>query len=129
MGGRVGPPSKQTTFFNFLASHDGIGVVPAHGFLEPSEVAAIVQQVLDHGGQVNYKDTPGGPVPYELCVTLFDALNRPDSGKPDSLQIDRFMAANAVLLSLQGVPGIYIHSLFGSPWITRGWPRAASTGA
>lgn len=111
----LAPPSADTTFFNFLASHDGIGVVPANGILEPSEVAAVVQQVLDHGGQVNYKDTPQGPVPYELCVTLFDALNSPNSRETASLQIDRFIAANAILLSLQGVPGIYVHSLFGSP--------------
>jgi sucrose phosphorylase len=109
------PPSQDTTFFNFLASHDGIGVVPANGILEPSEITAIVRQVLDHGGRVNYKDTPVGPVPYELCVTLFDALNPSDGSEPEGLQIDRFIAANAILLSLQGVPGIYVHSLFGSP--------------
>jgi sucrose phosphorylase len=109
------PPSEQTTFFNFLASHDGLGVVPANGTLEPEEIAAIVQQALDHGGRVNYKDTPEGPVPYELCLTLFDALNHPHSDEDEDLKMARFMAANAVLLSLQGVPGVYIHSLFGSP--------------
>ncbi len=108
-------PSEQTTFFNFLASHDGLGVVPASGLLEPAEIAAIVQQALDHGGRVNYKDTPEGPVPYELCLTLFDALNPPHSDESEDLKIDRFMAANAILLSLQGVPGIYFHSLLGSP--------------
>ncbi|GIW33835.1 sugar phosphorylase [Meiothermus sp.] len=108
-------PSEQTTFFNFLASHDGLGVVPAQGLLEPEEIAALVQQALDHGGRVNYKDTPEGPVPYELCLTLFDALNPPYSEEPEDLQIDRFLAAQAILLSLQGVPGVYIHSLFGSP--------------
>lgn len=109
------PPSQETTFFNFLASHDGIGVVPASGILEPQEIAALVQQALDHGGQVNYKHTPQGAVPYELCLTLYDALNNPHSGESQDLQIARFMAANAILLSLQGVPGVYIHSIFGSP--------------
>ncbi|MDX2004933.1 MAG: sugar phosphorylase [Meiothermus sp.] len=108
------PPTPQTTFFNFLASHDGIGVVPANGILEPEEIGSIVQQSLDHGGKVNYKDTPSGPVPYELCITLFDALSGPNSGEPEDLKIDRFMAANAVLLSLQGVPGVYFHSILGS---------------
>ncbi|MCX7802915.1 MAG: alpha-amylase family glycosyl hydrolase, partial [Meiothermus ruber] len=109
------PPSERTTFFNFLASHDGLGVVPAHGILEPEEIAALVQQALDHGGRVNYKDTPAGPVPYELCLTLFDALNHPHGDEDEDLKIARFLAAHAVLLSLQGVPGVYIHSLFGSP--------------
>ncbi|WP_243455098.1 hypothetical protein [Meiothermus sp. CFH 77666] len=84
-------------------------------WLEPAEIAALVQQALDHGGRVNYKDTPEGPVPYELCLTLFDALNHPHSDESEDLKIDRFMAANAILLSLQGVPGIYFHSLLGSP--------------
>lgn len=108
-------PGEQTTFFNFLASHDGLGMVPAQGLLEPEEIAALVQQALDHGGKVNYKDTPEGPVPYELCLTLFDALNPPCSAEPEDLQIDRFLAAQAILLSLRGVPGLYIHSLFGTP--------------
>ena len=33
------------------------------------------------------------------------------------LQVNRFIAAQAIMLSLIGVPGIYFHSLFGS----RGW--------
>ncbi|MFN8387005.1 MAG: hypothetical protein U0X92_11360 [Anaerolineales bacterium] len=32
-------------------------------------------------------------------------------------QVNRFLAAQAIMLSLVGVPGIYFHSLFGS----RGW--------
>jgi sucrose phosphorylase len=111
----LAPPSDETSFFNFLASHDGIGVVPANGILAPGEIQAIVQQAIDHGGKVNYKDTAGGPVPYELCITLFDALNAPRGSDSEATRIDRFVAANAILLSLQGVPGIYVHSLFGSP--------------
>ena len=42
-----------------------------------------------------------------------------------TLQVDRFMAAQAIMLALSGVPGIYFHSLFGS----RGWPEGvAQTG-
>lgn len=111
----LAPPSEATCFFNFLASHDGIGVVPASGILAPDEIDAIVQQAIDHGGKVNYKDTANGPMPYELCITLFDALNAPHSGDGEERKVDRFLAANAILLSLQGVPGIYVHSLFGSP--------------
>lgn len=109
------PPSQDTTFFNFLASHDGLGVVPANGILAPQEINAIVQQAIDHGGKVNYKNTASGAVPYELCITLFDALNAPQGQDSESTKIDRFLAAQAILLSLQGVPGIYVHSLFGSP--------------
>ncbi|GAB4212673.1 MAG: sugar phosphorylase [Roseiflexaceae bacterium] len=107
------PPSERTSFFNFLASHDGIGVVPATGLLTPDEVAALVARTLQHGGRVSYKSNPdGSQSPYELNITLFDALSDPAADDP--LAIDRFVAAHAVMLALQGVPGIYIHSLVGS---------------
>ncbi len=101
-------------FFNFIASHDGIGVMPAKGVLSEEQVDAIVNQVLAHGGKVSYKSNPdGSQVVYELNTTLFDALNDPQSPNP-SLDIPRFMASQVILLSLAGVPGIYYHSLFGS---------------
>lgn len=107
------PPSDRTSFFNFLASHDGIGVVPASGILSPDEVAALVERTLRHGGRVSYKSNPdGSQSPYELNITLFDALSDPAANDPHA--IDRFVAAHAVMLALQGVPGIYVHSLVGS---------------
>jgi sucrose phosphorylase len=104
-----------TAFFNFLASHDGIGVVPASGLIAPEDVQALATQVEQHGGRVNYRNTPEGAKAYELCTTLFDALSDPNSNEAESLKINRFLAANAILLALQGVPGIYVHSVFGSP--------------
>ena len=38
-------PSDATTFFNFEASHDGIGVVPARGILTDAEVQALADRV------------------------------------------------------------------------------------
>jgi sucrose phosphorylase len=114
-------PSDRVTFFNFLASHDGVGLNPARGLLPQSEIDALVQQTLAHGGLVSYKHNPDGTQsPYELNINYFDALSDP-KGRPQgsSLQVDRFMAAQAIMLSLAGVPGIYFHSLFGS----RGWPE------
>jgi glycosidase len=106
--------SPGTTFFNFIASHDGIGVRPAEGILTSEEIQALARQTLDHGGQVSYKTNPDGSRSvYELNVTLFDALNNPRQPKPE-LDIRRFMASQAIMLSLAGVPGIYFHSLFGS---------------
>jgi sucrose phosphorylase len=112
--GSLTAPSNTTTFFNFLASHDGIGVVPATGILSPEEVAALVARTLEHGGHVSYKNnSDGSQSPYELNITLFDALSHPND-QADALKIDRFIAANAIMLALQGVPGIYVHSLIGS---------------
>ena len=108
-------PSDQTTFFNFLASHDGIGINPARGILSNTEIDAMIQRVIDHGGLVSYKDdVSGAPIPYELNINYFDALSNPHSEEPLNTQVDRFMTAQAIMLALVGVPGIYFHSLFGS---------------
>ena len=49
-----------------------------------------------------------------MNIVYFDALNDPASGESVETQVDRFMVAQAIMLSLAGVPGIYFHSLFGS---------------
>jgi len=111
-------PSSRTTFFNFLASHDGIGINPARAILSDIEIDALIEGVVQHGGLVSYKDDASGvQKPYELNINYFDALSDPRAHEPLRTQVDRFMTAQAIMLALVGVPGIYFHSLFGS----RGW--------
>jgi len=111
-------PSRQVTFFNFLASHDGIGLNPARGILRDDEIDALVARALAHNGLVSYKaNADGTSSPYELNINYFDALNDPHARESLDTQIDRFVCAHAIMLALVGVPGIYFHSLFGS----RGW--------
>lgn len=108
-------PSDRVTFFNFLASHDGIGLNPVRGILSPSDIDALVEGTMEHGGLVSYKHNPdGSQSPYELNINYFDALSDPQSSEPLQRQIDRFITAQAIMLALVGVPGIYFHSLFGS---------------
>jgi sucrose phosphorylase len=108
-------PSDQTSFFNFLASHDGIGLKPARGILSSAAIQALVTQTLAHGGLISFnQNADGGESAYELNINYFDALSNPFGGEALATQIDRFMAAHAIMLSLQGLPGIYFHSLFGS---------------
>lgn len=111
-------PSPSTTFFNFLASHDGIGVGGARGYLTEDEIGSVARRTEELGGNVSYRVAPDGTrVPYELNVNYLDALGDPRQDEPDELVAERFLTSQAVMLSLQGVPGIYFHSLFGS----RGW--------
>ncbi len=106
------PPGA--TFFNFIASHDGIGVRPAEGVLSPEEMQALVDRTLAHGGQVSYKANPDGSRSvYELNATLYDLLNDPAHPNLEE-DVARFLASQSILLSLAGVPGVYVHSLFGS---------------
>jgi sucrose phosphorylase len=109
--------SETATFFNFIASHDGIGVRPAEGILDAAEFQGLVDRAQAHGGFVSFKTNPDGTQsPYELNISLFDALSDPARVEEEGreLQVRRFMASQAIMLSLAGVPGIYAHSLLGS---------------
>ncbi len=108
------PLTGNTAYFNFLASHDGIGMRPVEGILTESEKDVIYQTVIKHGGRISYKfDSDGSKSPYELNINYMDALTDPTS--PDmGTRVDRFVAAHAIMLSIAGMPGIYIHSLVGS---------------
>jgi len=119
-------PSDQTTFFNFLASHDGIGLNPARGLLPDSEIAYMVDRCQAHGGRISYKNNANGTCsPYEMNIVFFDALNDCAAGEELELQVDRFLVSQAIMLVLRGVPGIYFHSLFGS---RNDFEAAASSG-
>ncbi len=107
--------SNRTTFLNFLASHDGIGLNPVRGLLTDADIDRLVAKTLAHGGLISYKQNPDGTQsPYEMNINYFDALSDPTSDEPLDFQVSRFMAAQAIMLSLRGIPGIYFHSLFGS---------------
>lgn len=108
-------PSPHVTFFNFLASHDGIGVNPVRGILHEREIGFLAETVLARGGFVSYKNnSDGSKSPYELNITYFDALCAPSAEEAMPIQISRFLAAQAIMLAMRGMPGIYFHSLFGS---------------
>jgi sucrose phosphorylase len=106
-------PSDKVCFFNFTASHDGIGLRPIKGILTDAEVMHIGDTVKAHGGLVSYKtDSDGSKSPYELNCSYIDALTHPD--EDDAIRYKRMLLAQATVLAMPGVPGIYFHSLVGS---------------
>lgn len=105
--------SDEATFFNFLASHDGIGMRPVEGILDDTERETIVERVLNNQGKVSYKSNPdGSQTVYELNINYGDALR--SSEDTDQLAAKKLIAAHNILLSFVGVPAIYYHSIFGS---------------
>jgi sucrose phosphorylase len=103
--------SAHNTFFNFTASHDGIGVRPLEGILDPAELDGLIEIVNANGGQVSYKQNPdGSESPYELNITYVDAILAGTS----SNRADKFLASQSIQYALPGVPATYIHSLLGS---------------
>jgi len=108
-------PSPEATFFNFTASHDGIGVMPARGLLSETGIQALVDTTLAHGGHVSQKaNADGSQSVYELNISYFDALSDPAADEPITTQVRRFVVSQAIMLALAGVPGIYVHSFLGS---------------
>ena len=106
-------PSPETTWFNFTASHDGIGVRPVEGILDGDEVARLIARTEAVGGRVSYKGNPDGSrSPYELNVTYVDAIAGVDD--PPETQARRFLVSQSVMLALAGMPAVYVHSLLGS---------------
>ncbi|MDA8781754.1 sugar phosphorylase [Porticoccaceae bacterium] len=109
------PPARNgTTYFNFVASHDGIGLRPAEGLLSDSEINILVTTMQGFGGHVSWRALDdGGSKPYEINISLFDALQGTVQGA-DDLGLQRFICAHAVMLALEGIPALYIHSLVGT---------------
>ncbi len=102
-----------TCFFNFTASHDGVGVRPLQGIVPPSEIEVLAEKALEHGGFVSYKDNGDGTQsPYELNCNYLDLVTHPSAD--DTLRINRFLLTQSVMLCMPGVPGVYYHSILGS---------------
>ena len=120
------PPG--TTYFNFTASHDGVGVRPLEGLLSPERRDQLVAAAQMRGGLIGTKRNPDGTdTPYELNVTYLDLLSDPHDPDPDR-HAARFLASQAIMLALRGIPGIYFHSLVGTrndsqAAVTSGIPR------
>lgn len=120
------PPAQNgTAYFNFIASHDGIGLRPAEGLLSDEEISELVHTMQNFGGKISWRASDHGQQkPYEINITLFDALQGTIKG-PDRWQIDRFICAHAIMLGMEGIPGLYIHSLLGT---SNDYEKVANTG-
>lgn len=104
--------SAKATYFNFLASHDGIGLRPVENILSEKEINQMVAHVEENGGKVSMKtNTDGTQSVYEMNINYSEALK--DIAHPEETP-QKMLAAHAILLSVIGVPAIYYHSIFGS---------------
>ncbi|QDV17671.1 Sucrose phosphorylase [Gimesia panareensis] len=109
------PPALHgTTYLNFIASHDGIGLRPAEGLMDEDEISQMVAMMEQFGGRISMRSLAGGGMrPYEINISLFDAMQGTLDGE-DEWQIPRFLCAHAIMIALEGIPAIYIHSFLGT---------------
>lgn len=110
------PPAPMgCSYLNFSASHDGIGMRPAEGLLPPAEIESMVETVTKNGGKSSMRVLGDGSESiYELNCTYFDALGNPDEPN-DTYHIERFLTSQTIVMSLEGMPAFYIHSLLATP--------------
>ena len=108
-------PPPGTSVLNFTASHDGIGLRPLESLVPAERVERLVSSVQARGGLVSRRlGRDGRDAPYELNITYFDALGDPDGPWGNPLHLQRFLASQALMLSLRGIPAVFFHSLLGT---------------
>ncbi|MBR9842096.1 MAG: sugar phosphorylase [Rhodobacteraceae bacterium] len=110
------PPAQLgCAYLNFTASHDGIGMRPAEGVLPDEEKEKVIDTVRALGGLVSMRALPdGGEAPYELNTTFYEAMKRTFKGE-DAHHMARFLCSQTIVMSLEGIPAFYIHSLLATP--------------
>ena len=111
---------ESNTFFNFTASHDGVGVRPLEGLLPQEEFNRLVEGMKRNGARISTKrNSDGSDSPYEINIAYFDAMRGIHSGM-DKLQNDRFICSQTIMMTMKGVPAFYIHSLLATHNYTEG---------
>ena len=51
-------------YLNFIASHDGIGMRPAEGYLSKEKLSNFFKRLKKNGGQLSYRKVQGSPKKY-----------------------------------------------------------------
>jgi len=109
------PAQKGTTFFNFLASHDGIGLRPLEGLIDDDALGHLIGLMETQGGMISWRSLEGGESkPYEINISLFDAMKGTLDNPNDGFQEARFICAHTIMLGIEGIPAFYIHSLLST---------------
>jgi len=117
--GTLPAPGEGPVFFNFLASHDGVGILPAKGLVDDKSFQKTLDTVLARGALLSYKDTKDGAVPYEINCSYLSAVAPPSLGTVEE-RARAFLCCHAVLFALAGLPAVYFHSWIGSEQWTEG---------
>lgn len=107
--------APSTTYLNFTASHDGVGVRPLQGLVDEDRFERLLGEVRSRGGHVSTRRLADGTdSPYELNIAYLSALEDREAASLED-RARRFLTSQAVMLALRGVPAVYFHSLVGTP--------------
>ena len=102
-------------YLNFIASHDGIGMRPAEGYLNKDNLSKFFKRLKKNGGQLSYRKVQGSSKKvYEANITLFNAFQKTDYDKKGKYFLERYISAHAIMIAFEGIPAIYFNSIFGT---------------
>jgi glycosidase len=105
----IAPPHGGTSFLNFLASHDGVGVRPAEGLLDAADIDLLAGATVRGGGEISQRElSDGATAVYELNSTWYSVLA---AGQSEEAALRRHLATHAIVLALRGIPALYVQSL------------------
>ena len=108
--------SDAATFFNFLDSHDGIGLMGVKEILSRDEIDFIIERAKSQGALISHKMTEERKEePYEINSTWWSAINGDGNREEIEFQVRRYVATRSIALVIPGVPGIYVHGALGTP--------------
>ncbi|MFK7890090.1 MAG: sugar phosphorylase, partial [Granulosicoccus sp.] len=109
------PAPPGCTYLNFTASHDGIGMRPVEGLLPEEEIQRMINAVQAGGGLLSKRAlADGGEAVYEINCGFFPAMARTFNGE-DDWHFKRFMASQTIVMTLEGIPAVYIHPILATP--------------
>ena len=102
------------SYLNFIASHDGIGMRPTEGILNKKSLNNFLKRLKKNGSKFSYRKVQNkSRKVYEANITVFDALKKSDTDPDGRFNLERYVAAHAIMISFEGIPAIYFNSLFG----------------
>lgn len=108
--------SPATTYLNFTASHDGIGMRGLEGIVPEEDVATLCRLTEDKGGVVGKKRSRDGTErPYELNITWAQFLYEQEES--DELFIKKVVNSHAIVMFFPGIGAHYLHNFLG----TKNW--------
>ena len=101
-------------YLNFIASHDGIGMRPTEGILSKKILNNFLIRLKKNGSKFSYRKVQNRKKVYEANITVFDALKKSDYDLSGEFYLERFISAHAIMVSFEGIPAIYLNSIFGT---------------
>ena len=106
---------KGNSYLNFIASHDGIGIRPTEGLFNKKILNNFLKRLKKNGSKFSYRKVQNKTKKvYEANITVFDALKKSDYDTKGQFYLERYVSAHAIMISFEGIPGIYFNSIFGT---------------